>query len=139
LWIRGLEELPAKSKRLTAIAVGEQTEVADLDKAGGQNVKQEATDELNRIKAHDLDAVVVSGVAPFKTNLSVVQVQEPAIGDGDTMGVAGQVLEHMLGTAEGWLGIDDPFLVAQRGEHCVEWPGFASVAKVPGKRSWLLS
>ena len=121
LWSRGLEVLPAESKRLTAIAVGEQTEVADLDEATRQHVKQEATDELNRIEAHDLDAVVVSGVAPFKTHLSVVQVQEPAIGDGNTMGVACQVLQDMLGTAERRLGIDDPLLSAQRGDHCVEW------------------
>ena len=97
------------------------TEVADLDEATRQNVKQKATDELKRIEAHHLDAVVVSGVAPFKTHLTVVQVQESAIGDGNPMSVACQVLEHILGTAERCLGIDDPFLMAQRGEHCVEW------------------
>ena len=136
---RSLEVLPAKSQRLTAIAVGEQTEVADLDEATRQHVKQEATDELNRIEAHDLDAVVVSGVAPLKAHLSVVQIQEPAIGDGDTMGVAGQVLEHMRRTAERRLGIDDPFLVAQRGDQAWNGPGFAYAASLPGKRSWLLS
>jgi hypothetical protein len=111
----------AKSQCLTAIAVGEQAEVADLDEATRQNVKQKATDELNRIEAHPLDAVVVSGVAPFKMHLPVVQVQESAIGDGNPMSVASQVLEHILGTAERCLGLDDPFLMAQGGEHCVEW------------------
>ena len=60
LWSYGLEMVTAKSQRLTAIAVGEQPEVADLDEATRQNVKQKATDELNRIEAHHLDAVVVS-------------------------------------------------------------------------------
>lgn len=120
LWSYGLEMVTAKSQRLTAIAVGEQPEVADLDEATRQNVKQKATDELNRIEAHHLDAVVVSGVAPLKTHLPVVQVQEPAIGEGNTMSVACQVLEHILRAAERCLGIDDPFLMAQRGEHCVE-------------------
>ena len=71
LWSYGLEMATAKSQRLTAIAVGEQPEVADLDEATRQNVKQKATDELNRIEAHALDAIVVSGVAPFKTHLPV--------------------------------------------------------------------
>src|SRR6266550_6254221 len=120
-WSCGLEMVTAKNQCLTAIAVGEQPEVADLDEATRQNVKQKATDELNRIEAHHLDAVVVSGVAPFKTHLAVVQVQEPAIGEGNTMSVACQILEHKVRTAERCLGIDDPFLMAQGGEHCVEW------------------
>jgi hypothetical protein len=63
LWSYGLEMVTAKSQRLTAIAVGKQPGVADLHEATRQNVKQKATDELDRIEAHDLDAVVVSGVA----------------------------------------------------------------------------
>jgi hypothetical protein len=128
--------VPAKSQRLTAIAVGEQPEVADLDEATRQNVKQKATDELNRIEAHDLAAVVVSGVVPLKTHLPVVQVQEPTIGEGNAMSVACQVLEHIVRTSERCLGIDDPFLMAQRGEQCVEWVYFENAARVPGKRSW---
>ena len=83
--------------------------MADLEEATRQNVKQKARDERNRIEAHPLDAVMVSGVAPFKTHLPVVQVQEPAIGEGNTMSVACQILEHKLRTAERCLGIDDPF------------------------------
>ena len=45
---------PAKSERLLAVAVGEQSEVADLDEAGGQHMEQEAADELDRIEGHDL-------------------------------------------------------------------------------------
>ena len=44
-----LEVLAAEGKRQTAIAVGQQTEVADLDEAGRQHVQQETTDELNRV------------------------------------------------------------------------------------------
>ena len=32
------------------------------------------------------------------------------VGDGDAMGVAGQVVENMFGAAEGRLGVDDPVL-----------------------------
>jgi len=39
--------------------------------------------------------------------------QETVIGDGDAMGVAGEIAEHRMGTAEGWLGVDDPVLTEQ--------------------------
>jgi len=46
------EVLAAKGEGPSAIAVGQQTEVADLDEAGRQHVQQETTEELNRIEAH---------------------------------------------------------------------------------------
>jgi hypothetical protein len=49
---------PAQGEGLTAVAVGEQAEVADLDEAGGQNVKQEAADELDCVEGHDCTTVV---------------------------------------------------------------------------------
>ena len=36
--------------------------------------------------------------------------------DGDTVGVASEVTDHLLGAAEGGLGIDDPVLAKQRSE-----------------------
>ena len=110
----------AKRECPSAIAVGEQAEVADLDEARGQDVKQEAADELDRIEGHDLDAVVVFGVAPAKAHLAVNEIEKPAVGDGDAVGIAGQVLQHMLGSAEGWLGIDDPFHGTQPPQQGVE-------------------
>ena len=68
IWV---EVQSAKRKCPSAIAVGEQAEVADLDEARGQDVKQEAADELDRIEGEDLDAVVVFGVAPAEAHLAV--------------------------------------------------------------------
>ena len=39
--------------------------------------------------------------------------QKAVVGDGDAMGVTGEIAEHMMGTAEGWLGVDDPVLTEQ--------------------------
>ena len=66
-----VEMQPAKSKRSSAIAVGQQAEVADLDESRGQHVKQEAADELDRIEGHDLDAVVVFRVPPAEAHLAI--------------------------------------------------------------------
>ena len=36
------------------------------------------------------------------------------VGDGDAVSVTGQVVEDVLGAAEGRLGVDDPVLLEQR-------------------------
>ena len=50
----------------------------------------------------------------------VFESYEAMVGDGDAMGIAGQVVENMFGTAEGRLGIDDPVLVAEFPEKVAE-------------------
>jgi hypothetical protein len=52
--------------------------VTDLDEACGQDVEQEAADELDGIEGHDAAAVVVSGISPAEANLSVVEAEQPA-------------------------------------------------------------
>jgi hypothetical protein len=49
----GVEMDPAQGEGLAPVAVGKQSEVADLDKACGQDVEQEAADELDRVEGHD--------------------------------------------------------------------------------------
>ena len=50
----------------------------------------------------------------------VLEGHETMVGDRDPMGVAGQVVENMFGAAEGWLGIDDPVLLAELPEQVAE-------------------
>ncbi len=38
------------------------------------------------------------------------------------MGVAGQVVEHMFGAAEGWLGVDHPVLPEELPEEVANAP-----------------
>ena len=87
----GVEMDTAQCEGLAAVAVGEQSEVADLDEACGQDVEQEAADELDPIKGHDTAAVVVSGISPAEAYLSAGEAEQPSVGDGDTVGIAGQV------------------------------------------------
>ena len=99
-------------------------------------MEQEAADELDRVKRHDSAAVVVSGIPPAKAHLAVFETEEPSVGDGDAVGVAGQILQHMLGPAEGWFGVHHPLLVAQEVEQRVKW----SVGQdPPGSRKTKLS
>src|SRR5271170_1818760 len=88
-------------------------------------MKQEAADELDRIESHDAAAVVMSGVAPAKANLPVVETEQPSVGDGDSVSVAGQILQRMLGSAERRLRINYPLSSAQTGKQRVKraWRG----------------
>jgi hypothetical protein len=43
----------------------------------------------------------------------MLESYEAMVGDGYAMGVTGEIAEHMLGTAEGWPGVDDPVLAEQ--------------------------
>ena len=44
------------------------------------------------------------------------------VGDGDAMGVTSQIVQHMLGSAEGWLGVDDPVLLGEGTQKRSEVP-----------------
>src|SRR5208282_954142 len=43
-------------------------------------------------------------------------VRDPMVGDGDAVRIAGGIVQNMLGTAEGWLGVDDPVLLEELSE-----------------------
>ena len=107
---RRAEQSAAAFERSTPSAVGEESEVADANQAAGQNVKQEAAQELMGGNSHDLLLAAVGIVSPAEGDAIVFEGHEPMVGDGDAMGVAGQVVENMFGAAEGWLGVDDPVL-----------------------------
>src|SRR5262245_37093774 len=41
-------------------------------------------------------------------HLTAPEREQPAIGDGDAMGVAAEIGQHLLGPSERWLGVDYP-------------------------------
>ena len=94
-------------------AVGEEAEMADANQAAGQNVKQEAAQELMSVNRHDLLLASVGIVSPEEGDAIVLEGHEPMVGDGDAMGIAGQIVEDVLGAAEGRLGVDDPVLLEE--------------------------
>jgi hypothetical protein len=97
-------------------AVGEKAEVADADQALGQNVDQESAQELNRGDRHDLLLAAVRIVFPAKRDSIILERNQSMVGDGDAVRIASEIVQNMLGTAEGWLGIDDPVLAKELSE-----------------------
>jgi hypothetical protein len=88
--------------------------VADLHEARGEDVEEEAADELLWGKADG--ATVFRGEADTR----VVGGEEAVVGEPDAVGVAAEVAEDLGGTGERALGVDDPVLavetVPQAGE-----------------------
>src|SRR5437764_11550 len=91
-----------------APAVGEITVVADAMEAGGQDVEQEAADELVGGKDHHLLLVVVAIIFPAEADPTVGKPHQAAVCNGDAMGIAAEIIENLLGSAERSLDIDDP-------------------------------
>jgi hypothetical protein len=96
-------------------------------------VEQEAADELDRVESHDAAAVVMSGISPAKAHLSVVEAEQPPVGDGHAVGVAGQVLEDMFRSAEWRLGVDHPISPTQHIEQGVKCARFGECSQPAGE------
>jgi hypothetical protein len=95
------EQVKAKRQQRGASPVGQEAEVANAHEAFGKHVQQEAAQEFIEWKGQQLLFVVVSGVAPTESDLAVGQRDQAMVGDGHAVRVAAQILEHILGAAEG--------------------------------------
>src|SRR5499433_3221621 len=100
------------------MGVGEEAVVANAMETGRQHVEQEAPHELADVEAHDLALVTTALpiVLPAETDMGLVKIEQAAVSDCDTMRVAREIGQDLLGTGEGLFGIDDPFSLAQRRE-----------------------
>jgi hypothetical protein len=58
---------------------------------------------------------------------------DAVIGDGHAMGVAPDVVQHPLGTGEGRLGVDDPFIGAERLDVVVPLAGIGEMRDSSGE------
>jgi hypothetical protein len=116
----GAECCKAQRQKLSSAATGEETEVADADETLGEQMEEKAAQEFIERQRHQLLLIMVSGVAPTKGHLAVVERNQSVVGDGYAVGITAEVVEHILRTTEGWFGVDDPMFSKQwpepRGE-----------------------
>jgi hypothetical protein len=106
--IRLAESVPAAGEELGPGSVGQKAVVTDPDKALGEDVEEEAANELTereRLGPGAARAVVFVAEGDGR----VVDMVEPVVGDRDAVGIAGEILQDVLGSLKGRLGIDDPF------------------------------
>ena len=83
-------------------------------------MEQEAAQELWCRERHHSFVIAMGVISPAESDLVVGEGDQAMVGDGDAMRVAGEIAEDMMGTAEGWFGIDDPVLTEQRAQESAE-------------------
>src|SRR5271169_537943 len=99
-----------------AVAVGEKAIMPDALEPVGQDVQEETADELGGVERHALGCGSVHVILPGEGDAGLVASDETVVGNSDTVRVAAQVGEHLLGTGERAFGVHYPFDPAQRSE-----------------------
>ncbi len=98
------------------IAVGEQSIMSDAVKTLRVHMEEEAADELGDVEGHGfvatgpVDAIVLA----IEGDGIVLESDQAAIGDRDTVGVAREISEHRFGPGKWALGVDHPLDLAHR-------------------------
>lgn len=59
---------------LFTIAVGNESEMSDLDETAGEHMKEEPADELRRLQRHLLRLIVVLRVSPAEVDATILQI-----------------------------------------------------------------
>ena len=99
--------------------------MTDAVEALGQDVEQEAADELVRLQRHRLVpiAALEPVVLPREGDAGVVGRDQAAVGDCDAVGVAREIGKHRLRSGEGPLAVDEPPRCPERHEEGSEGIG----------------
>src|SRR5450432_2286499 len=106
--------MKAKWQERGASPVGEESEVPNAHKTFWKHVQQEAAQEFIERKSKHFLFVVVSRIAPAKSDLAFGKRDQTMIGECYAMGVAAQILEHIFRATEGWFRVYHPVLSEQR-------------------------
>ena len=117
----GFEKQPEGSQE-QALRGAEEAEIADLDETPGQDVLEEAVDELFGREGAERDLAGI-GRAVAKGDLVVFEFYQAAVVDGDPEDVGSQVLEGSAAVADRFT-VDDPILLPDGNRDIVGEVGF---------------
>jgi len=76
-------------------------------------VQEEASQELIDGQSHQPLLVAVSGVAPAKSYVALGESNQPAVGNGNAVGVGTEMAQRVFWPSERALGVDDPVVAEQ--------------------------
>ena len=96
-----------------AAGVRQETKMTDAAEPLRQYVEQKATDELLNLERHHFRFVAGAIILPPEADTTMLTGKEPAVGDRNAMGVTPEMRQNLLWSAEGTLGVDDPFDLAE--------------------------
>ena len=88
--------------------------MANAAEAARQNMQQKAANKLADRQGHDFEPLQVAVVGPPEAHLALGEVNQPAVGERDPVGIPPEIIEYLPRAAKRALCIDDPFDPAQR-------------------------
>ena len=82
---------------------------------------EKAAEKLLVGEGHQAAFAVMSIILPSKRHVSIGHIDKSMVGDGDAVGVASQIMQHVFRSAKWLLRIDDPVLAEQRAQKSGEF------------------
>lgn len=107
-------------KQVATSSVGEPAKVANAWEALRQYVLGKAAQKLLTGKSQGTSLVAMSVVLPAEGHPGRADREKAMVGDRDPMGIASEVMQDVLGSTKGRLGVDDPVLLKQSAQERVE-------------------
>lgn len=111
--------------------VAEEAKVTDALESVRQDMDEKSPDELFGWQSHRLLSMVVAVIVPMKSHPAIVDVEQTVIGNGHTVGIAADVMEHLLGPGKRRLGVNHPFALGERSQIGAEGVGIAQFFQRP--------
>ena len=104
-------------------SIGQHPIMANSDEARWQKMEQEALNKDVSGQLQGLELMTFFSIVIGQTDPSISHLDDAVVGDGHAMRVASEIVDDLLGSAKGGLGIDDPVfaieLIDQLGEATV--------------------
>jgi hypothetical protein len=97
-------------------AVGQEAEVPQPVEPVRRDVEHQPPQEFDGVQGQRAQAMATLVILGAEGHLAVLQGHETMVGNGHTVGIAGQVLQDMPRVWEGFFGVDHPLLIVQGGE-----------------------
>ena len=110
-----MEQVSSLSQIGFTLGVSEEPVVTDSVEARRQDMEQEAADELVGLERHRFPTIAVLGsvVLVSEGNAAFIERDESSVGDGDAMGIAGEIGQDGLRPCERRPDIGHPFDLSQ--------------------------
>ena len=100
-------------------------------------MEQESAQEFLDSQSHEPLLVAIRGISPSEGDVAIGESDQPAVGDGDAMGIGAEITQYMFWAAEWRLGVYDPVVAEQHSQPCGEgaWLGEMQKFAVKLKRA----
>ena len=108
--------MPALSEFVVSVTIPEEPIVPNAVESEGQYMEQKAPNTLGRREGHRF--LRTRGVGAIilvaERHVPLLDIEQPVVGDGNSMRIATDILEDLLGTGKGWFGVDHPLGLPRR-------------------------